>query len=172
MKRRWLLVAVLALGLTVSFATAARSASAWKALIAARFPDVRWVDGETLAGWMSGTNASELVLLDVRNPEELEVSQLHGAQYLDPVHPDIAALGIPKDAKVVVYCSIGYRSAAVIEDLEHAGIQNVYNLEGGLFDWANQDRPVYRGEERVEEVHPYNRLWGGLLLRKDRRAAQ
>jgi len=171
LKRRWLLFAVLALGLTMSFATAARSASAWKALIAARFPDVLWVDAETLAGWMSGTNAGELVLLDVRNSEEQEVSQLHGAQHVDPVHPNVAALGIPKDAKVVVYCSIGYRSAAVIEDLEHAGIQNVYNLEGGLFDWANQDRPVYRGEERVEEVHPYNRLWG-LLLRKDRRAAQ
>ena len=171
MKRRWLLFAVLALGLTMSFATAARSASAWKALIAARFPDVLWVDAETLAGWMSGTNAGELVLLDVRNSEEQEVSQLHGAQHVDPVHPNVAALGIPKDAKVVVYCSIGYRSAAVIEDLERAGIQNVYNLEGGLFDWANQNRPVYRSEERVDEVHPYNRLWG-LLLRKDRRTAQ
>jgi 3-mercaptopyruvate sulfurtransferase SseA len=70
----------------------------------------------------------------------------------------------------VAYCSIGYRSAAIIEDLERAGIQNVYNLEGGLFDWANQGRPIYRGEERVEEVHPFNRLWG-LLLRSDRRAS-
>lgn len=171
MKRRWLLFAVLAFGLTMSFATAAGSASAWKALIAARFPDVRWVDADTLAGWMSGTSAGELVLLDVRNLEEQEVSQLHGAQHLDPVRPDIAALQIRKDAKVVVYCSVGYRSAAVIDDLERAGIQNVYNLEGGLFDWANKDRPVYRGQERVQEVHPYNRLWG-LLLRKDRRAAQ
>lgn len=171
MKRRWLLFALLALGLTMSFVSAARNASAWKALISARFPDVHWVDAETLASWMSGTNAGELVLLDVRSGEEQEVSQLHDAQDLDPEHPDIASLRIPKDAKVVVYCSIGYRSAAVIEDLERAGIQNVYNLEGGLFDWANQDRPVYRGEERVQEVHPYSRLWG-LLLRKDRRAAQ
>lgn len=171
MKRRWLLFAVLVLGLTMSFATAARSASAWTALIAARFPDVSWVDAETLAGWMSGAKVGELVLLDVRNSEEQEVSQLHGAQHLDPAHPDIAALELPIDAKVVVYCSVGYRSAAVIDDLERAGIQNVYNLEGGLFDWANKDRPVYRGAERVHEVHPYNRLWG-LLLRKDRRAAQ
>ena len=155
----------------MTFATAARSPSAWKALISARFPDVRWVDAETLAGWMSGSGKSELVLVDVRNSEEQEVSQLQGAQRLNPVHPDIAALKIPEDATVVVYCSVGYRSAAVVEDLERAGIQNVYNLEGGLFDWANQDRPIYRGEERVEEVHPFNRLWG-LLLRKDRRAAQ
>jgi rhodanese-related sulfurtransferase len=171
LKRRWILFAVLTLGVTMTFATAARSAGAWKALISARFPDVRWVDADTLASWMSGTKTGELVLLDVRNPEEQKVSQLHGAQYLDPAHPDIAALRIPEDATVVVYCSVGYRSAAVIEDLERAGIQNVYNLEGGLFDWANQDRPIYRGEERVEEVHPFNRLWG-MLLRKDRRAAR
>ncbi|MDH3653849.1 MAG: rhodanese-like domain-containing protein [Myxococcales bacterium] len=171
MKRRWLLFAVLALGVTMTFATAARSASAWKALISARFPDVRWVDAETLEGWMSGSEKGELVLLDVRNSEEQEVSQLQGAQYLDPVHPDIAALRIPEHATVVVYCSVGYRSAAVIDDLERAGIQNVYNLQGGLFDWANHDRPIYRGEERVEAVHPLNRFWG-LLLRKDRRAAQ
>ena len=169
MKRRAILFTVLALGVIMSFATEARSATAWKALISARFPDVRWVDAETLAGWMRGSEAKELVLVDVRNSEEQEVSQLQGAQLLDPVHPDIAALTIPDDATVVVYCSVGYRSAAIIEDLERAGIQNVYNLEGGLFDWANQDRPVYRGEARVEEVHPFNRLWG-LLLRKDRRA--
>ncbi|MGB5348374.1 MAG: rhodanese-like domain-containing protein [Polyangiales bacterium] len=171
MKRRWLLFAMLALGVTMTFATAARNAGAWKALISVRFPDVRWVDAETLAGWMSGSEASELILLDVRNQEEQEVSQLRGAQHLDPVHPDIAALTIPQDATVVVYCSVGYRSAAIIEDLERAGVQNVYNLEGGLFDWANQDRPVFRGEERVEEVHPFNRLFG-LLLRKDRRITQ
>ncbi len=171
MKRRWILFAVLALGVTMTLATAATSSSAWKALISVRFHDVRWVDAETLASWMRSSERSELVLLDVRNSEEQEVSQLQGAQYLDPVHPNIAALTIPEDATVVVYCSVGYRSAAIIEDLERAGIQNVYNLQGGLFDWANQDRPIYRGEERVEEVHPFNRLWG-LLLRKDRRAAR
>lgn len=171
MKRRWILFAMIALGVTMTFATAARSSNAWKALISARFPDVRWVDAETLASWMRSSERSELVLLDVRNSEEQEVSQLHGAQYLDPVHPNIAALRIPEDATVVVYCSVGYRSAAIIEDLERAGIQNVYNLQGGLFDWANQDRPIYRGEERVEEVHPFNRL-SGLLLRADRRSAQ
>ncbi len=149
---------------------AARSASAWRALISVRFPDVRWVEPETLLGWMGESDANELVLLDVRNPEEQALSQLRGAQALDPGSPNIAGLRIPEDAKVVVYCSIGYRSAAIIEDLERAGIRNVYNLEGGLFDWANQDRPIYRGGERVDRVHPFNRLWG-LLLRRDRRAA-
>jgi len=53
--------------------------------------------------------------------------------------------------------------------LKRAGIDNIYNLEGGLFEWANEDRPIYRGTDRVHEVHPFNGVWG-LLLRSDRRA--
>lgn len=165
------MLAVLALGVSMAFASAAKNAGTWRALISVRFPDVRWVDAETLVDWMTGTETSELVLLDVRNPEEQEVSQLRGAKRLNAKHPDIAALDISEDATVVVYCSVGYRSAAIVDDLERAGIRNVYNLEGGLFDWVNEGRPVYRDERRVEEAHPFNRLWG-LLLRKDRRASQ
>jgi 3-mercaptopyruvate sulfurtransferase SseA len=54
--------------------------------------------------------------------------------------------------------------------LEQAGIADVYNLEGGLFQWANEGRPIVRGSEQVHEVHPFNRIWG-LLLRKDLRAS-
>lgn len=169
MKRRWAWLAVLALALTMSFAMMARSASTWKALISTRYPDVRWVEPETLSKWMTSSVPNELVLLDVRTPEEQDLSQLRGAQRLNVRLPNIAALEIPAGATVVVYCSIGYRSASIVEDLERAGIQNVYNLEGGLFDWANQDRPIYRGEERVREVHPFTRVWG-LLLERDRRA--
>jgi len=169
LKRRWAWFAVLALALTMSFATMARSASTWKALISTRYPDVRWVEPETLIKWMTGSMPNELVLLDVRTPEEQNLSHLRGAHRLDARDPDIEALSIPAGATVVVYCSIGYRSASIVEDLQRAGITNVYNLEGGLFDWANQDRPIYRGEERVDEVHPFNRVWG-LLLQTDRRA--
>ena len=169
MRGRWAWIAVLALGLTVSFATVARRASSWKALISVGYPDVRWVDGETLSNWMDGSSDKELVLLDVRTPEEQRVSHLRDARYLNANNPDIEALTIPANATVVVYCSIGYRSATIIEELEQAGTEDVYNLEGGLFEWANQDRPIYRGGERVLEVHPFNRVWG-LLLRRDLRA--
>jgi rhodanese-related sulfurtransferase len=118
---------------------------------------------------MDSPSDEELVLLDVRSPEEQKVSQLRGAQRVDAEQPDLDSLAIPEDAKVVVYCSIGYRSAALMGALKRAGVEHVYNLEGGLFDWANQGRPIYRGEERVDEVHPFNRIWG-LLLSPDLRA--
>ena len=42
-------------------------------------------------------------------------------------------------------------------------MKNVFNLEGSLFKWANEGRPVYRGSERVQEVHPFDEDWGELL---------
>jgi len=169
LKARFAWFIAIVLGLTMSFALVMRNAGAWKALISARFPGIEWVDSETLSQWIDNSPNEELVLLDVRSPEEQKVSQLRGAQRLDARQPDLDSLAIPEDAKVVVYCSIGYRSAALVEDLKRAGVEHVYNLEGGLFDWANQGRPIYRGEERVEEVHPFNHIWG-LLLSPDLRA--
>jgi len=162
-------IALLALGLTVSFAVAAGRVSSWTALISMGYPEVKWVDGETLSGWMDRPPDQELVLLDVRTAEEQQVSHLRDAWHLDAGNPRIEALTIPEGATVVVYCSIGYRSAAIVEELKRAGIDNIYNLEGGLFEWANEDRPIYRGTDRVHEVHPFNRIWG-LLLRGDRSA--
>jgi len=168
-KHRWKWVVVLSLLLAVFTAIMATRPGSWKPLISAQFPGGEWVDGETLSGWMEGASPENLVLLDVRTPDEYAMSHLRGAQSVDPSNPNVAGLSIPADATVVVYCSIGYRSAAIVEELKDAGIDDVYNLEGGLFDWANRDRPVYRGEKRVGEVHPFNRWWG-LLLKRERRA--
>lgn len=169
MNRRWACFAVLGLVSTMSFLMTARSASVWRALISARFPTVEWVDAETLSKWMESSSGAKLVLVDVRTPEEQRVSHLRGAEYLDATAPDFQSLRIPDDATVVVYCSIGYRSAELVSSLPKTPIAAVYNLEGGLFDWANQGREVVRGGERVQEVHPFNRFWG-LLLRRDLRS--
>ena len=32
-----------------------------------------------------------------------------------------------------------------------------------MFAWANEDRPVYKGNRRVSHVHPYNAEWRALL---------
>lgn len=153
----------------MSFAMLIRNASAWTALVSAGYPSVRWVDPETLERWMKDPGDNGLVLLDVRDPEEQALSHLPGAQHVNASRPDLLALDIPRDATVVVYCSVGLRSAAIVDDLEATGVQNVYNLKGGIFDWANRDRPIVRGHEPASEVHSYNGFWG-MLLRKDRRS--
>ncbi len=129
--------------------------------ISLRFPGVDWVDTGRLADWLAAP--APPLLLDARSPGEFEVSRLPGARRVDPDAREYDLGAIPAERPIVVYCSVGYRSAAVARRLERAGHDRVYNLEGGIFAWANQGRPVQREGLRVYEVHPYDRRWGRFL---------
>ena len=131
--------------------------------ISLRFPGTQWVETERLAEWMGPEPDPSLALLDARTLDEFEVSHLAGASRVDPEAEELDLGHLPRDARIVVYCSVGYRSAAVARRLVGAGFEHVYNLEGGIFQWANEGRAVLRGREPVERVHPYNRTWGRLL---------
>ncbi len=142
----------------------AQDAASLRALITARYPSVRWVRAATLEAWMREERA--LVLLDARQLDEHRVSHLAGARRVDPDRPDVASLAIPEGARVVVYCSVGWRSASVADALARAGRSHVFNLEGGIFAWANEGRRVVRGGHAVRAVHPYDATWGRLLRRE------
>ena len=106
------------------------------------------------------------ILLDTRAPEEFAVSQLHGAELAPDERAALQRLqDHPKDQRIVLYCSVGYRSSGMAEKLMKDGFTNIHNLEGSLFAWANEGRPVYRGDRQVEVVHPYDKKWGKLLQR-------
>lgn len=161
-RSRWLWVALLVAVIAIPLVAAPPTPESIQWMIAARFPSVSWVDAGTLAGWMED-DAEELVLLDARTKEEYAVSHLRGATHVDPDRPDVSELQIPEDATVVVYCSVGYRSAALAEELRRMNVDHVHNLSGGIFGWANAGRPLFREEMRVEAVHQYDDIWGWLL---------
>ena len=71
--------------------------------------------------------------------------------------------GVSKETPIVTYCAVGYRSGEMATGLRAAGFTNVRNLEGSIFQWANEHRPLVRENERVSTVHPYSALWGRLL---------
>jgi hypothetical protein len=39
----------------------------------------------------------------------------------------------------------------------------VRNLDGSIFAWANEGRPLERNGQPAQLVHPYDALWGKLL---------
>lgn len=132
--------------------------------VAARFPDVRWIGTAEMAAWRADAGRPQPVLLDARTEAEYAVSHLEGARRIDPERPSLSGLGaIPRDTPVVVYCSVGYRSAEIARWLGARGYRAVQNLAGSIFRWANEGRPVYRGDQPVGVVHPYDRTWGLLL---------
>jgi rhodanese-related sulfurtransferase len=137
--------------------------------IAARFRDVRWIETLELARRMAAPSARAPVVLDARTLEEHELGHLPGARRIDPETTDFAALGLERGAPLVVYCSVGYRSAALCARLQASGYGDVRNLCGGIFQWANERREIRAAEQRVSQVHPLSRLWG-LWLRPDARA--
>lgn len=127
------------------------------------FPTVQRTDPAGLARWLGDPNRPPPLLLDVRTRAEFDVSHLPGAQRVEP-GSDAAQLHAPRDRPIVTYCSVGYRSADFAAKLQAAGFQRVENLEGSIFQWANEGRPVVgRDGARVGEVHPYDRTWGNLL---------
>lgn len=100
-------------------------------------------------------------LLDAREKEEFEVSHLKNAKNVGYIWFDMRKVAdIPKNAKVVVYCSVGYRSEKIAEKLLNNGFQKVYNLYGGIFEWVNQHHPVYKTNGvQTAEIHTYNKSW-------------
>jgi rhodanese-related sulfurtransferase len=104
-------------------------------------------------------------LLDIRSREEYEVSHIEGAQYVDyEAFKDADILHIPKKAKVVLYCSVGYRSERIGERMQALGYTDVNNLYGGIFQWKNQDRSVVNLQNQpTDSVHAYNRTWSVWL---------
>ena len=146
-----------------TMAEGAGGADRLKSVISFRYPGTEWVARESLSRWMLDESASPFILLDTRSPEEYDVSHLSQALR---VAPDVEASSlshIPHSTRIVVYCSVGYRSAAVARRLSKAGFESVYNLVGGIFGWTNDGRPVYRGELPASTVHPYDRIWGKML---------
>lgn len=133
-----------------------------KQAVRKKFPTVQQVSTAELAAWLADTNRVQPLLVDVREQEEFAVSHLRGARNFTSVAQVKSAL--PSNAlPVLVYCSVGYRSSALAEKLQRAGVRNVANLEGSLFQWANENRPLHRGINTVREVHGYSRKWSELL---------
>lgn len=103
----------------------------------------------------------EVILLDTREMEEFEISHIEGATYAgyDGFNKKVVK-DIPKDAKIVVYCSIGYRSEKIGEKLQKMGYSQVYNLYGSIFEWVNQGNELINEKEgKTIKLHTYNKAW-------------
>ncbi|MBI4624748.1 MAG: rhodanese-like domain-containing protein [Verrucomicrobia bacterium] len=163
------LVALAAIGLG-GFVASVSSAPSWPNVrrdIATRFHSVAAVDTRELASWLANPQREQPLLIDVRTREEYEVSHLPGAVWAATAEQQAEALRKAKPGQpVVLYCSVGWRSAEAAVRLGKKRGRIVLNLDGSIFQWANEDRPLvttHGAPARV--VHPFNRMWGGLLDR-------
>ena len=133
-------------------------------LVREAFPEVPQMTTRQLAAIRADDAVPDILLLDARTAPEFNVSHLPGAVLASNTRMALDAL-VANDSErtVVVYCSVGYRSSRLAEELGARGFENVFNLEGSLFQWANEGRPLYRGDKRVYQAHPFDEEWGQLL---------
>ncbi|MFN6075378.1 MAG: rhodanese-like domain-containing protein [Fluviicola sp.] len=115
-------------------------------------------------------NQANVYFLDVREMKEYAVSHLPGAKFYGGDKKNEALLkSIPKNAEIIVYCSIGYRSQKAGQELKKLGYKNVKNLYGGIFQWFNENKKVVNSEnEPVQKVHTYNEKWSKWITRGEK----
>lgn len=134
------------------------------------FPAVEQLSTAALASRLA--NHESLVLLDIREPQEYSVSHLPGAIRVEPEANErsITAASDLSNKTVVFYCSVGVRSSKLAQKLQaellRQGAIAVFNLDGGIFAWHNEGRPLQDSSGATDFVHPFDQKYGSLLRRQ------
>lgn len=136
------------------------------AKIEREFPAVQSVSTDSLHSRYGESGAELPLIIDVRELDEYRISHLDGAVNLETaaaIAELVEGRGLAKDTEIVVYCSVGYRSAAVATQLQEQGYTEVLNLQHSIFEWANKGYPLSSPTGPTDKVHPFNRAWGVLV---------
>ena len=84
----------------------------------------------------------DIVLLDVREPHEWQISDIAQATHHIPKGEILEHLGELDTAReIVAYCKTGGRSADVIATLKQHGYTKLHNMAGGINKWAKDIDP-------------------------------
>lgn len=88
--------------------------------------------------------SGEVVVLDVRTPQEYAEGHVPGALNIDIASPTFAEqiAALPTDETYVVYCRSGNRSAQAAQQMVQAGFTDVYNVDAGLATLASAGVPL------------------------------
>jgi rhodanese-related sulfurtransferase len=92
-------------------------------------------------------NLPDMVIIDVRTPEEYQAGHLDGAINLDYYSGGFLGRlkSLDKNSTYLVYCRKGIRGGMALEMMRSLGFKKVYNILGGLALWAEEGRPM-KGE--------------------------
>ncbi len=95
--------------------------------------------------------SGEVLLVDVREPNEYAFERIHGALLypLSTFDPKAIPSG---DCKLVVQCAGGARSMRAAQALVAAGHKRVVNLEGGINAWKAAGLPLIRIDPATGQV--------------------
>jgi molybdopterin/thiamine biosynthesis adenylyltransferase/rhodanese-related sulfurtransferase len=86
-------------------------------------------------------NDAQVQLIDVREPHELEISRIEGADLIPLGSLASEMHELDSTQEIILICRSGSRSARALEILVGAGFEKIKNLRGGINAWAEQVDP-------------------------------
>jgi rhodanese-related sulfurtransferase len=88
----------------------------------------------------------KFLLVDVREDNEWANGHLPGAVHMGKgiIERDIEQRVPDPNAKVILYCGGGFRSALVADNLQKMGYTNVESMDGGWKGWLEAGLPTAR----------------------------
>jgi rhodanese-related sulfurtransferase len=93
----------------------------------------------SVSEFSSKVTEAGVITLDVRTPGEFNEGHIEGALLVDfqsgNFENEIASLD--KSKTYAVYCRSGNRSGQAVKVMRDAGFTDLYNLDGGVIDWAS-----------------------------------
>jgi molybdopterin/thiamine biosynthesis adenylyltransferase/rhodanese-related sulfurtransferase len=100
---------------------------------------IQEVDTQTAAAKI---DAGQVVVLDVREPDEYEQGSLLNVVHIARGHLEaqVETKIVDKSAPVIVYCAGGVRSAFAAKTLQELGYTNVVSMAGGYGKWKDEGR--------------------------------
>jgi rhodanese-related sulfurtransferase len=86
----------------------------------------------------------KFLLVDVREDNEWAKGHLPGAVHLGKgiIERDIEQRAPDTNAKIILYCGGGFRSALAAENLQKMGYTNVESMDGGWRGWVEAGLPT------------------------------
>lgn len=87
---------------------------------------------------------TNVVVLDVRTPDEFKAGHIRGAKSVDFRSADFAKkLGeLDRNRTYLVHCASGGRSTSSLETFQKLGFKSVVHLDGGFNAWKRAGKPV------------------------------
>ena len=101
--------------------------------------DVRDLDPEDVS---RGLAEGKILIVDVREPREIEMERISGSVYLPMSMFDPDEIPDPTGRTVVFACASGIRSVKASEIAQAAGLPYDAHLAGGLKAWKAAGLPV------------------------------
>ncbi|MGD8783070.1 MAG: rhodanese-like domain-containing protein [Thioalkalispiraceae bacterium] len=103
--------------------------------------NINEIEAAELADWVT-ENDNPLQVIDVREIHEINAGTIPDAVPMPLATVPLRVSELDKQTPLVFICRSGARSAQACAFLQQQGFDNVHNLRGGMFAWANAGQPI------------------------------